>query len=359
MNFISSTPKESFLKENLTTEQCTKSIASIDANRAFVLMAIVSMLSGCNVYKISRQSNDVSTNSYNPSNPAVAPQEKSNQSKLSYTNRMRKIGEIENGLQNFQEELLRKMQEDPQEWHSKLRLVFKMANANVDNKYKDYSRFLEIFDDHNGIPPGASIEASEMLDNNMLPPSVRIDDYRYNINENIPEAYTAYYTPLIRNIHLSPNFDSANKLDNITLLHELMHGVYDLAMLKLMKSPKDKEKYLAMMNAGVIIESEAMAYALESEILNLLLNDKIRLSTESGQQFTNKEIVKLMKELNCKLNTANLNKMISLVTVAQKYFETRDQNSKSFKKYIASIYRGKGQKVFYLDESGFPIEFTD
>lgn len=171
----------------------------------------------------------------------------------------------------------------------------------------------------------------------------------------------AGFIPTSRTMQLSPHFDPDNFLDMCVFYHELRHAAQDANVRRNFQTEEQLKAYLAFNRkkspsdkSKVIITEEATAYAFELEILNFLLDGKLRSSVEKGEQF---DINWVRQKLNARKDQNELIEM--LISFANKYYPegiSTGEFSKRFLDKIAELCRTNGQYEIYIPNSNGKLE---
>ncbi len=138
------------------------------------------------------------------------------------------------------------------------------------------------------------------------PPFYRFNNnalFRYDI---LPKVYrssaVSAFNMRKRVLYINPTYSPESKFDNIVAFHELVHALQDTTLRKHLKKMGAKGKkylkqYLATLHPKSLKDPdlEPVAFAMEIELMNFLLNDGIRKLVKTGSLIQSLEIAKILK----------------------------------------------------------------
>ena len=179
----------------------------------------------------------------------------------------------------------------------------------------------------------------------------------YDIDKGELDAMQGFagFAPLGRSLVLPANFDPNNPLHFLVVCHETVHAMHTAHWLM-----SDKEGFMRFYNRkkpASILNEEYDAYALEIEMLNLLLNGGLKQSISAGMLPDANAIADRLgipkqeiKPLRLILNLAGKYYPSGSVTVAQKPPEFIGYVASNQHSYGYDIYVRNGNKLIQIKE---------
>jgi len=185
------------------------------------------------------------------------------------------IAKIEKGFQDFGAMMYPRIETDVQDYSLRTELLapFEVFELNKDNPGKNAPR-------HN----------REMTRNGATTATIANPYYfGYKAAPDLPSNVAAGFQPTFRVMELSPDLDPDNLLDMLIVYHELRHSSQDAMTRQSIVSRNGYENYLNFYTAGpgekqrVKLIEESSAYACELEVLNILLNGRLKAFAMSNE----------------------------------------------------------------------------
>ena len=244
------------------------------------------------------------------------------------------INKAENGFQKFSEIALPLIdQASSEQLWKMLKVPFQVMQINKWNQ----DRNLEIFK-----------EKMKSMENGSIYKLKNPNFYYYSVMEN--SIHSSWFEAITRILYLSEKLDPDNLLDLLVLYHEIYHASQDAATRSRINSKEQFQKYVDFHTVKkdekprIIINFELTAYAVEIELLNLLLDGKLKKSIIYKRQI---DIEQIAKKLNAQ---DDQHKMIqSIVSFAKRYYPLGIQRwgfSREYWDFIIKHYRANWYEIY-------------
>lgn len=302
-------------KKDQVAQQRARNIISAQRQKLTALFGSVAIIGSAIGYCLLDKQDNETIKPFTPQS-GYSPEQRQPQSAedidslIKKTDRM--IAKLENGILNLEQTIIPRLAKQKEPRLARyLQAPFDILRYNqINNPNRNHFSNLKSYQETGMASP---------KDSAMFAWAV-VSKHDLNTQRGIAQAETlASFDPLTSSVEVFEEFDENNILHTLTVYHELVHAC-EINLMRQRLTPAQRSQYRDFFDnskprpARLVLPSEAMAIAQQTEILNLLLGGMLKSERIKGT--SELDLQKILAILSLKDNADNGNDLMTLLYFA-------------------------------------------
>lgn len=171
------------------------------------------------------------------------------------------------------------------------------------------------------------------------------------------DRLAAGWNPVHQIMSLATDFDPKNLMDALVLYHELRHAAQTSNTLLGIKRQEQYDAWLAFHSykpgeesPRIILNDEAMAYAMEIEMLNLILGGELERKLTAGEEMDREKVAEALNA------GSHRRELVLILSLAKDYYFEKFNPAEGFNKHFMDAvydwYANEGYDIYAVKSNG-------